>query len=101
MKLIEKRDYNFIFYWLAVFIFVGFLVFTVTGQDGLVRLIHLKQLKEELAADNEVLLRQNIALRQELKSIKSLRVIEHLARKSLGLVYPDETVFVIDKQGNP
>ncbi|MBI4411570.1 MAG: septum formation initiator family protein [Deltaproteobacteria bacterium] len=101
MKLVEKRDYNFLFYWLAVFIFVGFLVFTVTGRDGLIRLIQLKHLKQELAAKNEALLRTNIALRQEQKNLKDLRVIEYLARKSLGLVYPDETVFVFDKGIGP
>ena len=98
MKLIEKRNTNFVFYWLAVLIFFGFLVFTVTGQDGLVRLIQLKHLKQELAAKNEAMLRKNIALRQEQKNLKGLPVIEHLARKSLGLVYPNEAVFVIDKQ---
>lgn len=98
MKLVAKRDYNFIFYWLAVLIFFGFLVFTVTGQDGLVRLVQLRQLKQELAAKNGALLHKNIALRQEQKNLKDLGVIEHLARKSLGLVYADEVVFVIDKQ---
>ncbi|MBI2338919.1 MAG: hypothetical protein HYU99_00925 [Deltaproteobacteria bacterium] len=51
MKLIEKRDTNFFFYGLAVAIFFIFLVFTVTGQDGLVRLIQLKRIKQELASE--------------------------------------------------
>lgn len=94
MKLIEKKDFNSLFYLLGVGIFVAFLIFTVSGTEGLFKLWRLKQVKNQIAAENRNLLRENLALSQEQKSLYDLKFVEHIARKSLGFVYPDEIVFV-------
>lgn len=94
MKLVEKKDYNSLFYFLAIVIFVAFLIFTISGNDGLIRLLKLKNIKQQFVAKNRVVLRENLALRLEQKSLYNLKVIENVARQSLGLVYPDEFVFV-------
>lgn len=96
MKLIEKKNSNFVFYCLALVIFITFLGFAISGEDGLAQLIHLKKIKVGLLAENRALLEQNLELRLEQKSLYDPETIEYQARKSLGLVYPDEVIYVIE-----
>ena len=93
-RFIQKRDTNSIFYIIALVIFVAFAGFTVSGEGGLIRLLQLHKTKNGLLHENRGLLLENLALRQELKSMRHPRALEAEAHKSLGLAYPDEIVWV-------
>lgn len=97
MKLIDKKNYDALFFLLACVIFFAFLVFTIGGEDGLLKLLQLNKVKSELALKNREILLENLSLRQTQKSLTHPKVIEHLARESLGFVYPDEVVYVTRK----
>lgn len=81
---------------MAFVIFFAFAGFTISGEEGLVSLYQLKKTKSELIEKNTELIKENLAHRQEQKSLYQLKTIEHKAHQSLGLVYPDETVYIIN-----
>ena len=95
MKLVEKKDFNRIFYLLATFIFVAFTLFTIWGHDGLISLYRLHQLKGKLVAQNRDLMKDNLWLKMEQKSLLKTEMIEARAHESLGLVYPNEILFLL------
>ena len=98
MKLVEKKDYSRLFYFVALFIFFSFIVVTISGEEGLLRLIQLKSLKENLIHQNKTLLQENLYYRKKIKSLHHLASIEKQAKKSLGLVHENEIVFILEKQ---
>lgn len=71
-----------------------FSVLTVTGEDGLLRLMELKKVKAHLEEENRKLLERNLAYRQEIKSLYQMSAIEARARESMGWVYQDEIIYV-------
>lgn len=95
MNIIEKKNDDSFFYILAFIIFFVFLGVTVGGEDGLLKLLKLKNTRDELIIKNKLLLMENLTLFQEQKSLYDTKTIEHAARSSLGLVYPDEIVYII------
>ena len=94
MKLIEKQNHDTLFYILALMIFFAFLIFTMSGPEGVIRLLSLKKTRNELIAKNKQLLSQNLFLSQQQTNLYDLKAIEYTARESLGFVYPGEVVFV-------
>lgn len=94
MKLIEKRNFNIFFGILAFFIFTGFCIFTITGNDGLLKLWKLEKARNALSFKNHQLLLENLYLRQEAIAFQSLSSLEKQARETLGFVHPDEIVFI-------
>lgn len=101
MKLIEKKDFNRIFFLLASFIFVAFTLFTIWGHDGLISLYRLHQWKGKLIAQNRELMKDNLWLKMEQKSLLKPERIEARAHESLGLVHPDETLFILKTTNLP
>lgn len=95
MNIIEKRKDDSFFYIVAFIIFFVFLGVTFGGEDGLLKLLRLKNTRDELIKKNKLLLMENLTLFQEQKSLYDKKTIEHAARRSLGLVYPDEIVYII------
>lgn len=95
MRLVEKKDFNSVFYWLATGIFVLFILVTVWGHDGLIALYRLNQLKGKLVAENRELIKDNLWLKMEQKSLRKVERIEARAHESLGLVHPNETLFLL------
>ncbi len=96
MHFISKKNADSIFFILGLVIFLIFFIFTVSGDQGLLRLMQLKKMKDDLAMQNKGLMMSNLALRQEQKSLYDLETLKHQARGSLGLAYPNEVVFVTD-----
>ena len=94
MKLIEKRNFNIFFGILAFFIFATFCVFTLTGNEGLLKLWKLKKAKASLSLKNHQLLVENLNLRQEAIALQNLSSLEKQARETLGFVHPDEIIFI-------
>lgn len=97
MKIVARPSYDTFFLLTACAIFFAFLIFTINGEDGLLRLLKLKGMRNELRAKNHALMMENLSLRQEQKSLHSLKTIEQTAHATLGLAYPDEIVFVLGK----
>lgn len=95
MKLIEKKDTNSILYALGLLIFFLFAFFTIGGEDGLIHLVQLKQTRDDFIQKNRALLSQNLSYQQEISKLRDLNYIEKRARKALGLVRSDETVYLL------
>lgn len=98
VKFVDKKNYNFAFYLIAILIFFAFLGFTATGEDGLIRLYQLKKTKDNLEEKNRALLLENLTYRQELKSLHNPDTLSYHAHESPGLVYPNEIVYVTSGQ---
>lgn len=72
------------------------------GADGVNRLLHLRAERQELGESAVRHLQSNAALREEISRLKSDRqYLEEFARKRLGLVRPNETVYQFVRQDKP
>ena len=94
MKIFTKKDTNFIFGVVALVLVLIFSVLTVTGEDGILRLMELKRMESKLKNENRALLERNLAYRQDIKSLYQIPSIQARARESLGWVHPDEVIYV-------
>ncbi len=101
MKIVQKRNYDTFFTLLALGIFFAFLIFTINGKEGLLKLFQLKKIRNDLIAHNKKLLLENVALLQEQNSLYHLSTVEHVAKASLGLVAPGEFVYIYQKNPSP
>lgn len=79
----------------AFAVFVMFFFMTVWGENGVVRLIELKRIGERIEAENAEILKQNLLMVQEIDKLKDVNYVGQQARSRLGMVRPDETVFVV------
>jgi cell division protein FtsB len=69
------------------------------GDDGITRLVQLRALRQELGEAAMASLRENEGLRQQVQALRDdARVLEGQARRQLGLVRPNETVYRFDTQ---
>lgn len=86
---------NILFYALGVVVFCMFVFLTVWGDDGLMKLVDLKTQKKNFSQQNVEILQQNLMRVEEIEKLKSARYLKQIARSELGLVKPDEVVFII------
>lgn len=64
------------------------------GADGVTRLVRLRTERQQLGEAAVRRMQGNAALRAEITRLRSdRRYLEEFARKRLGLVQPDETVY--------
>lgn len=96
---IIKKDFvigqNVVLMLLAVVVFLAFFVVTVWGQGGLVDLYQLSMQRKALLWRNREFMTQNLLSLQELEHLKTFKYLEQSARHHLGLVRPDETVYLV------
>ena len=79
----------------------SFLLVIVFGDKGLADFHLLRLEHKRLAENNEALLSENLRLyQQKVRLEKDPLYIEHVAREELGLVAPDDLVF-ISPRGKP
>jgi cell division protein FtsB len=90
---IRKKDYNLVFVLMAVVILVCFAVVGITGENGVLKMIELTRMKNNLSSQNRALLEENISLYQEIKGLHEPSHVERRARE-LGLARPGEIIFV-------
>ena len=95
MRIIEKRNYGAVFFFLALAIFIAFAIFTINGNDGILRLMKLKKIKAKLVEENNQVMAENLSFRQSIKSLSDAATIERTAHESLGFVHDNETIFII------
>jgi cell division protein FtsB len=94
---IYRNSPNAFFYILGLAVFGLFVLMTVWGDDGIVHLVRLQQQRARIATENNHILMENFQLLNEIQGLKDARAMEQSARSELGLIRPNETVFVIPK----
>jgi cell division protein FtsB len=77
---------------------VSFFITTLWGENGVFKLVKLKQIRTKTANENDEILRQNLLYVQEIEKLKEARFVEQKARTDLGFVKESETVFVVPSQ---
>jgi cell division protein FtsB len=86
-------------FWLAI---LGFTVSGLLSPHGIAHLLRLRADRQELGERAVALVQQNQALRTEIKRLESDRLyLEGLARRELGLVRPNETVYRFHRLPDP
>lgn len=76
------------------------LAFMVFGQRGFIQLRELQRELKTIEAQNRALMHDNRQLRVEIDRLKQdMAYIEEIARRELGLVKKNETVYHINKNG--
>ena len=72
---------------IALIVYIGF------SKDGYLDMAQLKQERGKLVQKNERLIRENTALRNEIKRLKyDYDYIENIARQELGMIRKDELI---------
>ena len=86
---------GFILLLLAVFLTLGFITFF--GENGILRLLHLRKELVRIKDGNEKVEEENRRLREEVRRLQSeKRYIEEIARGELGMVKEGEVVYQFD-----
>ena len=76
----------------------GYLPYRVYGPEGVQHLNRLERELVQLQQDNRRLEEENRALVEQARRLKfDGRAIEEVARNELGLVRPDDLVFLIER----
>lgn len=85
---------------LVLMALAGVLTFIlIYGDQGVLHLRRLNQEKIKLEAENADLKEKNRRITQQIERIKAdPRCIEDEARKKLGLVRPDETIYRLQEE---
>jgi cell division protein FtsB len=74
--------------------FILFLSLLVSfGNEGWVRLYHLKQFGKSLEEKNGALAKNNRALFREIQDLKDSRYLEHYIREELGYLKENEVSY--------
>lgn len=89
---------NQIFLLSSFVIVMTFLAFSVWGDDGLLRLLELKNLRDQIAEENKDMLMNNLAQTQEILNLNKTTTIEQVARSELGMIRQDEVILVFPKE---
>lgn len=99
MKEIKKprratRSWRRLFYLAILLMAASFGLLSTFGENGLIDLVHLQSLFNNLQNENQALLQDQEELKAEVARLQDPRYMEFLARERLGLMRPNE-VFVI------
>ena len=79
----------------AVVVGIFFLAFLVWGDDGLLRLWALQDLRRDVRETNKSILLENLHYAEAIESLKMSSTVENLARGELGLIRQDEVILVV------
>ncbi len=74
------------------------IIFTIVGEKGLVDVIRLKNEKERIVLKKNVLEAENRELSRRVELLEEdTRYIEEIARRELGMIGKDETLYIIEE----
>ncbi len=74
------------------------IIFTIVGEKGLVDVIRLKKEKERIVLKKKVLEAENMELSRRVELLKEdTSYIEEVARRELGMIGKDETLYIIEE----
>jgi len=86
---------SFLLLLLTIFSILGFITFF--GENGILRLLHLKEEFVRIKQSNARIEAENQRLREEVKRLQSeKRYIEEIARGELGMVKEGEVIYQFD-----
>lgn len=95
-KLRGKK--KFLIFIVGAFIYILILTF-LFERRGVIDVLNLKNELTNLKKEVEILRERKERLQWEIKILKeNPRAYEEMARKNLGLVYPDEMIVIIDEK---
>jgi len=83
---------------------LGYLPYRAYGPKGVARALRLEEDLERLDQRNTQLREDNLALRRKIRALKAGDdAVERTAREDLGLVKPEDLVFIFhhDRRGGP
>jgi len=86
------------FFVLSLVIIVLFCGFAIWGDDGLLRLWQLKELKNQIVSENKNILMENFSYMQQVESLKNPSFIERWAKSALGMIRQDEIILVFPEK---
>lgn len=76
---------------------LGYLPYRAYGPSGLARAMRMQDELERLEQQNEELKQKNHALKRQVESLRKDRdAVEQVARDELGLLRPDDVVFLFE-----
>ncbi len=67
------------------------------GNEGWLRLYHLKTIENELVAKNTLLEKENQEIRQEILNLQDKEFMMHYIRNRLGYIRDNEIIFEFDE----
>ncbi len=81
----------------ALAVALGYLPFSAFGPDGIAQALRLEQDLSSLEQKNEELRQENRDLQRQVNSLRKDRgAIERVARDELGMVRPEDIVFLFE-----
>ena len=86
---------------LGLVIIGAFAFLTLLGDEGLLRLRDLYQMKQKIQAENQEIFNTNQKLKEEVSLLKEQVFAERLIRDKLGYVKPKEYILILDKPQAP
>lgn len=87
----------YLLFLLAMVVVLGMIL--AYSDHGLMRLRELQQKKQKIEAENSKLREENRRLLDQIERIKTdPKYIEDEARKKLGLIRPDETIYRLKEE---
>ncbi len=69
------------------------------GNQGWLKLYHLRRVEQSRMADNRYLDSENDHLKSEIERLKTAEYLEHLIRNDLGFVRDNEVIYEISTPG--
>lgn len=96
----QRPERNQIFILVGLFILFMFTTYTIWGEDGLMRLWELKDVRNQIAEENKNVLLQNLSQIEEIQKLKESHYVEQVARSELGMIREDEVILVIAEDNN-
>ena len=82
--------------YLLMFVACVLIANALVGEKGLAAILRANRQQRELASSIAELKRENAGLRQYARQLREgPQMIEHLARRELGLIEPGEKLFII------
>lgn len=98
IKNLFNKIHNQFFYLLGVGIFFFFVILSIWGENGLLRLVEMNNIKKQAVSLNQKILQENLLLKQEIERLHDAKYLEQRVRSDLGLIKPNEKVFIIPEE---
>ena len=88
--------------WLLILVALVVVVDSLLGERGILETVRARRDFASLERHVSRLKQENAALREEARRLREdPATIEAIARKELGLIYPGETLFIVNDRTKP
>lgn len=94
----KKRRKRTVFFTLGILIIIYLLLTLIAGENGLLRYVKLKSIRNGMQAEIRGMKKRNEEIKRQIEAYKKdPHVIEELARKQ-GLTREDELIFKFEEE---